>query len=222
MDKVEKAIIDQIKSALKKYSEYRKKSAHDNLNDLQRSDIIEIITILTSTIERLSPPKSTYIMNLSDIHAHVGRTSYKCILPLIGILRALKSDYEAGYIHSVYELIHADIFSDFLEMADYLLNEGYKDPAAVLAGGVLEEHLRKLCKKNNIDIMKSKDEYKKAETLNAELYKEEVYTRLDNKNVTAWLDLRNDAAHGHYNKYTKNDVNLMLQGIKGFISKLPA
>ncbi len=37
-------------------------------------------------------------------------------------------------------------------MAEYLLKEGYKDPAAVITGSTLEEHLRKLCIKNGIDI----------------------------------------------------------------------
>ena len=40
--------------------------------------------------------------------------------------------------------MHAELFADFLEMADYLLSEGYKDPAAVLGGSMLEEHLRQL------------------------------------------------------------------------------
>ena len=34
-----------------------------------------------------------------------------------------------------------------LEMAEHLLAADYKDAAAVLGGGVLEEHLRQLCKK---------------------------------------------------------------------------
>jgi hypothetical protein len=63
---------------------------------------------------------------------------------LQGVLRALRADYEAGRLQSFQELVHADLFSDFLEMAEYFLQEGYKDPAAVIAGGVLEQHLRKL------------------------------------------------------------------------------
>jgi hypothetical protein len=62
-----------------------------------------------------------------------------------GTLQALRDDYESGYLQSVVELVHADIFADFLDMADYLIQQGYKDPAAVVAGSVLEEHLRKLC-----------------------------------------------------------------------------
>jgi hypothetical protein len=43
---------------------------------------------------------------------------------LVGILGALRADYEAGYLSTVEELIHADVFGDFLDMARYLLHEG--------------------------------------------------------------------------------------------------
>lgn len=120
------------------------------------------------------------------------------------------------------ELIHADIFTGFLEMGYYLLEEGYKDPAAVLAGGTLEEHLRKLCQKNNIEIKKDDSRYKSADRLNSELANVNVYTKLDQKSITAWLDLRNKAAHGKYDDYTKGQVELMLQGIRDFISRCTA
>jgi uncharacterized protein (DUF2164 family) len=58
------------------------------------------------------------------------------------MLQAHRQDYEAGYLQSVVELVHADIFADFLEMADYLLQQGYKDPAAVITGSVFGAHLR--------------------------------------------------------------------------------
>jgi hypothetical protein len=54
-----------------------------------------------------------------------------------GILGALRTDYEAGNLQSVIELVHADIFADFFDMADYLLQQGYKDPAAVIVGSML-------------------------------------------------------------------------------------
>ena len=49
------------------------------------------------------------------------------------------------------ELVHSDLFADMLEAAEYLLGEGYKDPAAVMAGGVLEQRLRELCRKHGVD-----------------------------------------------------------------------
>lgn len=58
--------------------------------------------------------------------------------------------------------------------------------------------------------------------VNADLAGARVYSSLDQKNVTAWLGLRNDAAHGHYNEYTGEQVALMLQGVRDFITRHPA
>ena len=119
-------------------------------------------------------------------------------------------------------LIAAEFFSDFLDMAGHLLEEGYKDPAAVLAGSVLEEHLRQLADKNGVDIIEKrngKDVFRKADTLNADLTKTKAYNVLEQKSVTSWLDLRNNAAHGKYGQYTKDQVQLMLDGIRGFMTR---
>ena len=61
---------------------------------------------------------------------------------------------------------------------------------------------------------------KKADKLNADLAKAEIYNKLDQKNITAWLDLRNKAAHGKYNDYDKEQVRLLLDGITGFMSRV--
>ncbi len=139
-----------------------------------------------------------------------------------GILSSVKQEIEGGWLFTVKGLISAEIFSDFLEMAQYLLGEGYKDAAAVMIGSVLEEHLRQLCTKNSIPVEVIKDGKpvaKKADMLNAELAAESVYNKLDQKNVTAWLDLRNKAAHGKYDEYSKEQVALMNQGVTEFMSR---
>ena len=59
-------------------------------------------------------------------------------------------------------------------------------------------------------------------TLNSELAAKDVYSKLDQKSVTAWLDLRNKAAHGHYADYTTEQVSLLLQSVRNFIARLPA
>ena len=140
----------------------------------------------------------------------------------IGTLQGLRNEYDAGYLQSVVELVHADIFADFLDMADYLLRQGYKDPAAVVTGSVLEAHLRKLCDKHGIPVVKPDGSPKNANTLNSDLAGADIYSKLDLKNVTAWQDLRNKAAHGQYSEYTKEQVTLMLQGVRHFASRYPA
>lgn len=139
-----------------------------------------------------------------------------------GILKAVKSEIDGGWHFKLKDLVSAEIFSDFLEMAEYLLNENYKDAAVVMIGGVLEEHLRQLCNKYGIATEITKNDrkvHKKADLLNSELVKANSYNKIDHKSVTSWLGIRNDAAHGNYNEYTKEQVSLMYQGVLNFISR---
>lgn len=140
----------------------------------------------------------------------------------LSILNALKDDIEGGYLTTFRERIHADMFGDFLEMAEYLLSGGFKDPAAVLVGGVLEEHLRQLCIKHGVDMSEPNGQPKKADKMNADLVKKAAYAGLEQKQVTAWLDLRNKAAHGRYSEYREDQVSLMLQGVRDFAIRHPA
>ncbi len=141
----------------------------------------------------------------------------------IAILHAIRSEIDGGWLFTLKGLITAEVFADFIEMAEHLLETGYKDPAAVMCGSVLEEHLRQLCKKNAIATEIEKDDKqipKKADRLNSELAKNEVYSKLDQKMVTAWLDLRNKAAHGKYDEYTKDQVKNMLVAVTEFMARV--
>lgn len=98
-------------------------------------------------------------------------------------------------------------FVDFSEI-EFLLDQGHKDAAAVMCGGELEKHLRKLCVSNGVDVFLTsgsggEPRPKKAEQLNAELASINVYGKLDQKNITSWLDLRNKAVHGEYYEYNE-------------------
>jgi hypothetical protein len=139
-----------------------------------------------------------------------------------GVLNSIKSEIDNGWLTSVKGIVSAEIFSNFLEMSEHLLSEGYKDAAAVMIGSVLEEHLRQLCQANQIDIatlQNGKSIPKKSDTLNSELGGKGIYNKLDQKNVTAWLDLRNKAAHGQYSEYDKQQVELLLQSVNNFMAR---
>lgn len=171
-------------------------------------------------IERLSVPGSPYLRRAQDALKR-GAGAPATITELAAILVALRTDYEAGYLQGIEELVHADVFADFLEMADELLRKHYKDAAAVIVGSVLEEHLRKLAAKSGVPTMVA-GRPKKADTINAELTKAAAYNPLQQKQITAWLGLRNDAAHGHYDAYDSSQVSLMLSGVRDFLLRYPA
>lgn len=141
----------------------------------------------------------------------------------VSITQAIRDEIAGDWFISIRGLVTAEVFADFLEMADHLLETGYKDPAAVMGGSVLEEHLRQLCLTNGIDpdvLVDDVPKPKKADRLNADLAKEEVYSKLDQKTITAWLGLRNDAAHGQYDRYTVDQVSNMLSGITEFMARV--
>jgi hypothetical protein len=158
---------------------------------------------------------STMVPELGLAHIH----------KLAGVVRAVRSAVANDYLASAREMIRGEVFADFLAQAEYLLDQGYKDPAAVIAGGVIEDHLRRLCEKLSIEtteLVGADVRPKKAEKMNTDLVKADAYEKLQQKNITAWLDLRNKAAHGEYDKYATQEVKLMLAGITDFISRFPA
>ncbi|NUN59645.1 MAG: hypothetical protein HUU13_00815 [Burkholderiaceae bacterium] len=142
----------------------------------------------------------------------------------LAIIHTIRDEIAGGWLFTVRSLVAAEVFADFLEMAEHLLESGYKDPAAVVGGSVLEEHIRQLCNKHSIAVDEQKNEKqvpKKADRLNAELAAANAYSKLDQKQITAWLDLRNNAAHGNYSAYAKEQVEQLLVGVTNFMVRVP-
>ncbi len=177
----------------------------------------EMRTRATAAVERLATASSTYASQAYETNESDQPDGWM-IPRLAGILRALRADVQAGYMHSVEELVHADIFADFIEMADELVGKNYKDAAAVIVGSVLEEHLRKLSDRHDIST-EQKGRPIKADTLNAALAKAGAYNKLSQKQVTAWLDLRNKAAHGQYEEYDGAQVEAMIRDVRSFMER---
>jgi hypothetical protein len=141
---------------------------------------------------------------------------YGHISQVQGIALTVKHDIENDLLGSIKQLLQADIFADFLEMGEHLLEEGYKDAAAVTIGAVLEDGLRKLCNENGIETTKPNGSPMTIEPLNVELARQSVYSKLVQKQVTSWAHIRNKAAHGEYEEYDKAQVQMMLLFVQSF------
>ena len=127
------------------------------------------------------------------------------------ILAAAKEDYEGGYLFNLRSLVKAEVLTDATEQAETLLNAGYKDPACVVAGITLEVALKEIANRNNVPIAK-------LDKMNADLSKAGIYNVAKQKQVTAWADLRNKAAHGDWGAYSEADVRDMLTGVERFLA----
>lgn len=207
-------VLDELTAVRSRYAGYL-----DNVSVLRPpqqvlQELEQAETRCRAALERFAAPDSAYRKGLDG--------TFDVRHSVISRLTALKQDVEAGYTRSIEELLHADVFGDFLEMADELLRVGYKDPAAVLAGSVLEEHLRKLGGRVGVPVENDEGRPLKADRLNADLAKCGAYNKHDQKSITAWLDLRNNAAHGHFDRYDGNQVAALIRDVRAFMIRHPA
>ena len=220
-----KLFIDQLQNILTSYIQLKSQSKYLDLSDLSDENVSEIITKGKAAVSRIVGNNSEYYKDILDVMRKTHLLDGTKMMSVCGTVKALKYDLENDYLKSFSELIHSEVFSDYLEMSQHLLSEGYKDPAAVLAGSTLESHLKELCKSNNIDIettnTKGNIVAKKADVMNSELAKASVYSMAYQKQITAWLDLRNNAAHGKYQTYKIEQINLMIEGIRNFLLQHP-
>jgi len=141
--------------------------------------------------------------------------NYGYVAQGLSILKAAREDYEKGYFLDNRILIQAEVFEDFLEQADHLLKNGYYGPAAVLAGSVLEDGLRKLCVRNKIALGGKIT----IDPMNIELAKAGVYGTLVQKRNTLLADIRNKAAHGNWDAFRDKDVEQMIIQVRSFMEE---
>lgn len=74
--------------------------------------------------------------------------------------------------------------------------------------------LRKICEKYDIS-------FKPSDTIKPlnNLLKDVAYSALTHKQIITWAELRNNAAHGHFDKYSIDNVKMMYQWVVNFIEE---
>lgn len=138
-------------------------------------------------------------------------SSHSTLLQVKAVFDAAKEDFDGGYLNSVRSMVQAEVFSTELDQANELMKGGYIVAAAVIAGVVLETTMRRLCEDADI-------EPGSLNKMNADLTKAGVYNLLVNKRITALADIRNNAAHGHPDKFTTDDVKDMIAKVETFVA----
>ena len=140
-------------------------------------------------------------------------------------MEALREDLEKGFLDELVLRVEAEVAANYMSQAEDLLGEGVPGkfdhvPAAVLAGAVLEKALRTLCNQQQPPIATA-DTKGIPKTLNPlidDLKKAAIFNELRAKQLRAWGDVRNKAAHGEFDQFKKSDVEQMIQGINNFLA----
>lgn len=182
----------------------------DDFVDLQLAN--QWLTSCLSLLSRVFGEDSAHYQRIQ--HQFPSYPQWSNVEQAFGVLLAAKDDFESNSLFSLKKLVEAELFDEFLEQAEHLLEAGYYQPAAVVAGSVLEDGLRKLCRVNGVTLPDSP----KLDWMNSELAKRGTYTKLLQKRITALADLRNCAAHGKWTEFRASDVEAMVRDIRDFMA----
>ncbi|HSW62964.1 MAG TPA: DUF4145 domain-containing protein [Dissulfurispiraceae bacterium] len=144
----------------------------------------------------------------------------------IATLKAIKDDFEKGFLGNLLLQVESALSSDYMGQAEQLLKEGKSGnhdhvPAAVLSGAVLEKALRTLCglQKPRVETIIHNGKAKTLNPLVDDLKKAGAFKETKAKQLRAWAEIRNHAAHGNFDQFTRKDVEQMILGIKSFLSE---
>ncbi len=196
----------------------------DRIGGNELAEIAAWVTRLGQLVRNLYGEKSQHFDSYSRALAThnfytLHSNHYTHFTQMLGVANAIKHDVSNGLLVNIKSLAQAEVFADFLEMGEYLLNEGYKDAAAVIIGSVLEDSLRKLCERASLPVVGDSGKPLTIDPLNTQLAKADVYSKLVQKQVTTWAHVRNDAAHGRYDGYNTEQVKMMLLFVQSFVGE---
>ncbi|OKP26727.1 DUF4145 domain-containing protein [Serratia fonticola] len=205
---------------LKELSDRVSSSSHTEHSQFTGSDtyvdselLLQWLTKTENLIVNVCGENSTYFKTFAEAKIVSSyETNQNIFDRLKAIFITIKEDYESGYLISYKSLIQAELFDSELEQAKGLLTSGYTTASAVIAGTILETSLRELCERNSIP-------NGKMDKMNADLAKHGVYNSIQQKVITAMAGIRNSAAHGKNDDFTKEDVTNMISNIESFLIK---
>jgi hypothetical protein len=151
--------------------------------------------------------------------------SRESLLEAVSMFRGIKDDLDKGFLDDLATSIEAEVAVDYMGQAEQLLAEGHRGkfdhvPAAVLAGAVLEKALHTLCGQQQppVPLKGPKGEFKSLAPLVDALKRAGAFNEAKAKQLRAWADLRNLAAHGEFHQFKRGDVENMIAGINGFLA----
>jgi hypothetical protein len=125
---------------------------------------------------------------------------------MAAMLARLLEEIEGGLLTSIENHAIAATFDDFLDHGAEYLKLGRKDEAAVIAGIVFEDTIRRICRVQQIA-----ENGVALDTLITELRKRDVLTELKAKRARFAAGLRTSAAHARWEQIQLSDVNPVIE-----------
>lgn len=145
----------------------------------------------------------------------------------IGILNGVAELIKNDYLLDVYTKVNNHITDNLLSFAESMMPDNTKDNShiapTILACAILERHLKNICTSKNPPISIINEKNDKQVTLDPLiniLVKEDIITSTDAKELRFLAGIRNDAAHGDFEKVSIDHAKQVLGSVQKFIDTL--
>ncbi|MGA2410704.1 MAG: hypothetical protein ABSG46_10000 [Candidatus Binataceae bacterium] len=130
------------------------------------------------------------------------------------ILRAVREYIAFGRVARVEELVAAEIFNDLIAIAQRMFDRGHCAAAAVSAGAVVEDVMRRSARNRKIPFREDLDD---AAAINRKLWQGGAYPVAVSRRVDGWIKLAR-AGEAAEDACGAESVAAMLKGVRDFVS----
>jgi len=164
------------------------------------------LTAAQYAVELVCPSaNNAYYVTSRRIAANAGDPG-PSVVEMGSMMERLLKEIEGGFLTTIENHAIAVTFDDFLDHGTEYLKHGRKDEAAVVAGIVFEDTIRRICR-----VLGVTENGVALNTLIDELAKQNVLTALKAKRARAASGLRTSAAHARWEEIQLSDVKPVIE-----------
>jgi hypothetical protein len=156
-------------------------------------------------------------------NSHVSKQSFFNLKDSIDLQFDLLSATVNYIYYSIYDIeleAYSIIMDDELLAAQHLLSKGFFRPAGVLAGVILERHLKNLMRKHTPPVTFKENAL--LSTLNDACKDSSIYDLITWRKIQHLADIRNKCAHDKISEPTRQEVGDLISGVSGILKMFTA
>lgn len=165
-----------------------------------------------NAILQVVPPKGFYQEEIERLATHdelKNGIPFHILKRIHGMLKSVRAEAQAGLLAKLEYQVFATAFDDFLDHADSFHKSGKTREAAILVSAVLEDTIKRIAAKNDIEPAGLS-----LEPLVDQLTQALVFTATKSKRIKFYAGVRNTALHAEWDKLDIKDVGQVIEGVR--------